>query len=84
MSERKILNISLPEELYSTVHDLAESENKTKAELAREMIAEYITKREQWATIRQWGVESASKMELSSEEELDDLIHSGRQDDLND
>ncbi len=84
MSERKILNISLPEELYSTVHDLAERENKTKAELAREMITEYITKREQWATIRQWGVESASKMELSSEEELDDLIHSGRQDDLND
>ena len=84
MSERRILNISLPEELYSTVHDLAESENKTKAELAREMITEYITKREQWATIRQWGVESASNMELSSEEELDDLIHSGRQDDLND
>ena len=84
MSERKILNISLPEELYSTVHNLAESENKTKAELAREMITEYITKREQWATIRQWGVESVSKMELSSEEELDDLIHSGRQDDLND
>ncbi len=83
MSERKILNISLPEELYSTVHDLAVSENKTKAELAREMITEYITKREQWATIRQWGVESASKMELSSEE-LDDLFHSGRQDDLDD
>lgn len=84
MSERKILNISLPEELYSTVHNLAESENKTKAELAREMITEYITKREQWATIRQWGVESVSKMELSSEKELDDLIHSSRQDDLND
>ena len=82
MSERKILNISLPEELYATVHDLAESENKTKAELAREMIAEYITKREQWATIRLWVLESASEMKLSSEEELDDLIHSGRQDDL--
>jgi len=84
MGERKILNISLPEELYTTVHNLAESENKTKAELAREMIVEYITKREQWATIRQWGMESASKINLTSEDQLDDLIHAGRRDDMND
>jgi predicted transcriptional regulator len=84
MVERKILNISLPEELYTTVHNLAESENKTKAELAREMIVEYITKREQWATIRQWGMETAAKMDLTSEDQLDDLIHAGRQDDRND
>jgi predicted transcriptional regulator len=84
MGERKILNISMPEELYTTVHNLAESENKTKAELAREMIVEYITKREQWATIRQWGMETAAKMDLTSEDQLDDLIHAGRRDDMND
>ncbi len=78
MSERKILNISLPEELYSAVRDMADAENKTKAELTREIIREYITKRERWAKIREWGKQTAEDMGITGEDTLDDIIHSSR------
>jgi len=46
LSKRKILNVSLPEDLYAAVNDMAGYENKTKVELTREIIREYITKLE--------------------------------------
>jgi len=76
---RKILNISLPEDLYSAVSDLAESEKKSKAEMAREIIREYITKRERWVMLRQWGQETADKLDLKDSDALDDLIHDTRE-----
>lgn len=79
MSERKILNISLPEELYCAVRDMADAENKTKAELTREIIREYITKRERWVKIRNWGKQTADDMGITGEDILDDIIHNSRQ-----
>ncbi|MDW7738870.1 MAG: ribbon-helix-helix protein, CopG family [Bacillota bacterium] len=76
---RKILNISLPEDLYSAVSDLAVSEKKSKAEMAREIIREYITKRERWVMLRQWGQETADKLVLKDSDSLDDLIHDTRE-----
>lgn len=78
MSKRKILNISMPTEMYDTVSLMAKDENKTKAELAREIIAEYLTKRERWAEIRQWGSETAVKLGLENEEQLSEVIHQAR------
>ena len=78
MSERKILNISMPANLYSAVSEMADSENKSKAELTREIIREYITKRERWAIIRQWGDETAERLNLNDESGLEELIHQTR------
>lgn len=78
MSERKILNISMPANLYSAVSEMADSENKSKAELTREIIREYITKRERWAIIRQWGDETAERLNLNEESDLEGLIHQTR------
>ena len=78
MSERKILNISMPANLYSAVSEMADSENKSKAELTREIIREYITKRERWAIIRQWGDETAERLNLNEESDLEELIHQTR------
>lgn len=78
MSERKILNISMPANLYSAVSEMADSENKSKAELTREIIREYITKRERWAVIRQWGDETAKRLNLNEESDLEELIHQTR------
>ena len=78
MGKRKILNISLPAELYSAVSSIADSENKSKAELAREIITEYLTKRERWLEIRQWGRETAREMKIESEDNLTEIIHDSR------
>jgi len=71
---RKILNISLPEELYAAVDDLASEENKSKAELAREILREYITKRERWALLRSWGEQTVQVYNLADEDELEKII----------
>ena len=78
MSKRKILNVSLPEDLYAAVNDMADYENKTKAELTREIIREYITKQERWKKIRQWGKQTVEEMGIGSENELEDIIHNAR------
>jgi metal-responsive CopG/Arc/MetJ family transcriptional regulator len=75
---RKILNISLPEELYSAVEYLAGEENKSKAEMAREIIREYITKRERWTLLREWGDITVQEMGLAGEKELEAIIHEMR------
>ncbi len=77
---RKILNISLPEELYAAVDDLAAEENKSKAELAREILREYITKRERWALLRSWGEQTAQVYNLADADadELEKVIHEYR------
>jgi metal-responsive CopG/Arc/MetJ family transcriptional regulator len=81
MGERKILNISLPAEMYEAVNNMADAENKTKAELAREIIQEYMTKRDRWKLIRQWGDNSAKKLNLDSDTDLEELIHESRRKD---
>jgi metal-responsive CopG/Arc/MetJ family transcriptional regulator len=81
MGERKILNISLPADMYEAVNNMADAENKTKAELAREIIQEYMTKRDRWKLIRQWGDNSAKKLNLDSDTDLEELIHESRRKD---
>ena len=57
---------------------MADLENKSKAELTREIIREYITKWERWAKIRQWGKQTTEDMGINEEETLDDIIHNSR------
>ena len=78
---RKILNISLPEELYAAVDDLAAEENKSKAELAREILREYITKRERWALLRSWGEQTVQVDKLADANEVENIIHDFRNSD---
>lgn len=78
MSKRKILNVSLPEDLYAAVNEMADYENKTKAELTREIIREYITKQARWRKIRHWGKQTVAEMGISSEDELEEIIHNAR------
>ncbi len=62
----------------AAVNEMAGYENKTKAELTREIICEYITKQERWKKIRQWGKQTVEEMGITNEEELEDIIHNAR------
>jgi metal-responsive CopG/Arc/MetJ family transcriptional regulator len=75
---RKILNISLPEELYDAVDELALAEHKSKAELTREIIREYITKRERWSEIRRWGIDTLKDSNIQNEDDLEEIIDQHR------
>lgn len=73
-TQRKILNISLPKGLYSDVERIAKEENKTKAELARELLRRYINREKSWAEIRKWGAGAAKKFKIRNEDDVERIV----------
>ena len=70
----KILNISLSKELYEKIEDIASQENRTKSELVREAFRQYSASRN-WSKIRQWGDETARKLQIRDEQDIDKILH---------
>ena len=70
----KILNISLSKELYGKIEDVALQENRTKSELVREAFRQYSANRN-WSRIRQWGDETARKLQIKDEQDIDKILH---------
>ena len=70
----KILNISLSKELYEKIEDVALQENRTKSELVREAFRQYSANRN-WTRIRQWGDETARRMQIKDEQDIDKILH---------
>lgn len=75
---RKILNISLPLSLYREVAAQAEKEFRTKGEFAREALRQYLEHSKRWESIRNLGQETAEQFQISSEEEVERIVHEER------
>jgi len=73
-TQRKILNISLPQKLYSEIEKSAKREDKTKAELARDALRGYIESQKRWQEIRKWGTESAKRLGIKNEDDVERLL----------
>jgi predicted DNA-binding protein len=69
----RILNISLPPEMYTDIEEVAEAENRTKSELMREAFRHYQFVR-RWRLVREWGTETAIRLELESDEDLEAFL----------
>ena len=70
----KILNISLSEELYKNIESLATQESRTKSDLVREAFRQYVSNKK-WARIRQWGDETARRMRIRDENDIEKILH---------
>ncbi|MCP4357569.1 MAG: ribbon-helix-helix protein, CopG family [Chloroflexi bacterium] len=68
-----ILNISVPPEMYMSIENIAKIENRTKSDLMREAFRHYQFVR-QWRLIRQWGEETAVRLDLETDEELEAFL----------
>jgi len=77
---RKILNISLPLDLYFAIEELAKKSSKTKGEFAREALRQVIDRNKRWEEIRKWGKETSERLGVKSEEDIDNIIHQMRED----
>lgn len=69
----RVLNISVPPEMYEMIEEVAEAENRTKSELIREAFRHYQFVR-RWRLIREWGAETAVRLQLESDEELEAFL----------
>jgi CopG family transcriptional regulator/antitoxin EndoAI len=77
MRTTKVLTLSLPPEMLKEVEILVKEEKRTKSELFREALRKYINDRN-WQQIRQWGMKTARDLDISTEEEVNELVRKYR------
>ncbi len=77
MRTTKVLTLSLPPEMLKEVESLVKEEKRTKSELFREALRKYINDRN-WQQIRQWGMKTARDLDISTEEEVNELVRKYR------
>jgi CopG family transcriptional regulator/antitoxin EndoAI len=75
----KIVNLSLPQETYRQVEELADQMEVSKSELLREALKNYVASERRWQQIRQKGQETAKKFSIKDEDDVDRIIHEYRQ-----
>lgn len=76
----KTLTVSLPPQIYEEIERLARLERKTKSELFRDMVKLYEDHldEERWKRLRRLGRATARKYRLSSNRDIEKLIHESR------
>lgn len=76
----KTLTVSLPPQLYEEVERIAKQEHKTKSELFRDMLRVYedFLDERRWSRLRRTGTESAKKLGVKTEADIERLVHEAR------
>ena len=75
----KIVNLSLPQEAYEQVRELADQMGISKSEILREALKRYVASEKRWQQIRQWGEEAAKRLDIKDEGDVDRIVHEFRQ-----
>lgn len=70
----KVLTLSLPQEMFKKAEKIAKDENRTRSELFREALRQYIASRERWQEIRKWGGETAREYGVTSEADVERIV----------
>ena len=77
MRTTKPITVSLPADLLRETERVAKEETRTRSELIRDALRQYLTSR-RWQRLRQWGTESAERLGLKTENDLHLLIEKAR------
>jgi CopG family transcriptional regulator/antitoxin EndoAI len=73
MRTTKPITISLPTDLLRETQRVAREEARTRSELIRDALRQYLASR-RWQRLRQWGAETAERLGLKSEADLQRLL----------
>lgn len=80
MGKYKVVNISIPEDFFKEAEELAKEENRTRSELYREALRQYIETR-RWQKLQRETAERARKLGITSEEDVERIISEVRKKD---
>jgi len=75
----KIVNFSLPPEICKQMEELAKQRQVSKSQILREALKQYIASERRWQQIRKWGEESAKRLSIRNEDDVDRIIHEYRE-----
>jgi CopG family transcriptional regulator/antitoxin EndoAI len=73
MRTTKPITISLPTDLLREMQRVAREEARTRSELIRDALRQYLASR-RWQRLRKWGAETAERLGLKSEADLQRLL----------
>lgn len=74
MRGRELLTISLPPAFMKDVERAAKKEHRTKSELVREALRQYLARERQWEALRRYGAEAAQTKGVRSEEDVARIV----------
>ena len=73
MRTTKPITVSLPADLVRETQRVAREESRTRSDLIRDALQQYLTSR-RWRRLRQWGAETADRLGLKTEADLQRLL----------
>lgn len=73
MRTTKPITVSLPADLLRETQRVAREEARTRSELIRDALRQYLASR-RWQRLRQWSAETAERLGLKSEADLQRLL----------
>ena len=77
MRTTRSIRVSLPADLLRETQCLAEAEARIRTDAIREALQEYLASR-RWQRLRQWGAETAERLGLKTEADLQRLLDRAR------
>ena len=77
MRTTKPITVSLPTDLLRETERVAREETRTRSELIRDALKQYLASR-RWQRLRQWGSETAERLGLKTESDLERLLEKVR------
>lgn len=73
------MTVSLPPELYDLAMKVARKELRSKSELVREALRNYIAKRERFASLRAQVAEGLKKRGVRTMQDIEDMVDEVRE-----
>lgn len=76
--QTKIINMSLPLDIYSQVDKMAKKRGVSRSEILKKALEVYIMQEKRWELIYKWGEERAKELKIKDEEDVERLIQEFR------
>ena len=73
MRMTKPITVSLPADLVRETQRVAKEESRTRSEVIRDALQQYLASR-RWRRLREWGAETADRLGLKTETDLQRLL----------
>jgi len=75
----KIVNFSLPPEIYKQVEELARQRETSRSQVLREALKQYVASERRWQQLRKWGEETTKRLGIKDEDDVERIIHEYRE-----
>lgn len=73
MRTTKPITVSLPTDLLQEAQRAAREDSRSRSELIRDALRQYLASR-RWQRLRRWGAETAERLGLRTEDDLQRLL----------